>query len=79
MKSEKVEQLLERLKEYREDDSDFMKIYREYKIDHTTEDSKEEVLNSLIEYMSTEGFIRPSHYYSGEMSEGVQMDSSGSM
>lgn len=71
MQNEKIEKVLENIKEYREDDSNFMKIYREYKIDHTTEDSKEEVLTSLIEYMNEEGFIRPYYMPSEEMSEGV--------
>lgn len=69
MKSEKVEQVLEQIKEYRSYDSNFMKIYREYKIDETTEASKEEVLTSLIEYLHDSGFISPYH----EETEGVDM------
>ncbi len=71
MKSEKIEALLEKIKEYRDDDPNFMKIYREYKIDHTTEESKEEVLTSLIEYMDDEYFIQPT--FQDSMEEGDLM------
>ena len=59
MQNEKIEALLETLKEYRKYDSNFMKIYREYKIDSTTENSKEEVLNALIEWLDESDFIQP--------------------
>lgn len=61
MKNEKIEALLETLKEYRNHDLSFMKIYREYKIDSTIEGSKEEVLNALIEWLDESDFIRPYH------------------
>jgi len=76
MQNEKIEKVLETIKNYRGHDSNFMKIYREYKIDHTTEESKEEVLTSLIEYLDEAGFIQPFGRYE---SEGVTMDMSSSI
>ena len=66
---------LETLKEYRDYDPSFMKIYREYKIDTTTEDSKEEVLNALVEWLDDAGFIQPYHEEMEAMEESAPMSS----
>lgn len=75
MQNEKIEALLETLKEYRDYDPSFMKIYREYKIYSTTEDSKEEVLNALIEWLDEADFIQP-FYETMEESADMAMGSS---